>query len=162
MTPNAKILISLRDPVEREFSDYLFLKALNIFDSSFSNILERSFKGEIKEDPGIKVEVGLYFENVKRYLDTFGNENVKIVIFEDMIKNPKDQLKEILDFLGVNYDAKNFDVKHANSYESRSKQSKPSIPELEKNLLIDYYKENVQKLEEFLGRKLPWKNFERL
>ena len=135
MTPNAKILISLRDPVEREFSDYVFLIAIKILNSSFGDILEKSFQNNIREDPGIKVEVGLYSENVKRYLDIFGDKQVKILIFEDLIKNPKDQFKEILKFLEIEYDVENLNFKPVNSFELLAKQPKPTIPELEKKII---------------------------
>ncbi len=39
------------------------------------------------------------------------------------------------------------------------KQSRPTIDANDKKALIKYYKDDVKKLENFLGQKLPWKNF---
>ena len=39
-------------------------------------------------------------------------------------------------------------------------EEKPKMEENEKKLLINYYRDDVQKLKNLLGRKLPWKNFQ--
>jgi len=38
-------------------------------------------------------------------------------------------------------------------------EPKPIMSKDERTLLIDYYKEDVSKLQNILGCKLPWKNF---
>ena len=45
---------------------------------------------------------GLYYEQVKRYIDTFGRNRVHIYIFEEFINNPKKTCKEIFLCLGIN------------------------------------------------------------
>ena len=49
----------------------------------------------------------LYYENIKRYLDIFGKDNVLIIIFEEWINDPKNVLDEILEFLKINSSVKN-------------------------------------------------------
>ena len=39
------------------------------------------------------------------------------------------------------------------------KTKKPKMEETDRQTLIEYYRADVEKLEDFLGRKLPWKNF---
>ena len=39
-------------------------------------------------------------------------------------------------------------------------EPKPKINLEERKILIDFYKEDVQKLEKLLGKKFPWKNFQ--
>ena len=93
--PDAKIIIILRDPCQRIFSGYLMFKS--------ERGGKRSFHELIKTDPGF-LESSLYYYQVKRYLDIFGSKQVKVLIFEEFIKEPKAAIKEILDFLKVNYD----------------------------------------------------------
>ena len=95
--PNARILISLRDPVEREFSMYLMERAKGHIDTTFHDQIKWEFQH--RNDyfiPGLRVEVGLYSKAVKRYLDTFSHKQVKIVIFEEFIGNEKEALEEIV------------------------------------------------------------------
>ena len=106
MIPNARIVISLRDPLERLFSHYL----MNILDNqlklSFHDELQKELKcsrGFEYESPGIRLKASFYYEDVKRYLDFFGSKQVKIIIFEEFIKNPKGTINEILGFCGLNY-----------------------------------------------------------
>ena len=44
---------------------------------------------------------GSYYKHVKRYQDTFGKDNVHIIIFEDFVKNTESVYKKCLDFLKV-------------------------------------------------------------
>jgi len=89
VSPNAKILISLRDPVEREFSHFLMEKERYAkTEKTFREIIqiELNYKNSKKN---YALKHGLYSENVKRYLEIFGTCQVKIIIFEEWIKNPK-------------------------------------------------------------------------
>ena len=49
------------------------------------------------------VEFGMYYEQVKRYFEIFGKEQVKVMIFEEFVRHPEQSINEVLDFLGVNY-----------------------------------------------------------
>ena len=49
------------------------------------------------------VEFGMYYEQVKRYYDQFGLEQVKVIIFEEFIQQPEQTVNEILRFLGVDF-----------------------------------------------------------
>jgi len=49
-------------------------------------------------------DTSFYLDHVKRYLDTFGIENVKIIVFEEFIKNPDEIFKGVLDFLDIESD----------------------------------------------------------
>lgn len=103
--PNAKIIILLRDPVQRAYSQFLmdlkdgnqsetdFLKALNEDKNSESNIWGKSHLYE---------ELGLYYKQVKQYIDVFSMDQVKIIIYEDFINNTREVLSDILRFLNLN------------------------------------------------------------
>jgi len=115
--PDALILISLRDPVERAFSSFLNNRRYRKLKASFHEQLNQELKNDMDNNKTyIRLNAGLYFENVKRYLETFGPEQVKIVIFEEWVKNLKDTLEEILKFLGLNPHLKNFEEKTHNPY----------------------------------------------
>jgi hypothetical protein len=104
--PHARIVMSLRDPIERAYSQYLMAMKYATRKSSFYDELIRSYKKQEKVH-GISnmlyVELGMYYEQVKRYFDTFGREQVKVLIFEEFVQDPAKYVNEVLAFLGVNY-----------------------------------------------------------
>jgi len=75
--PDAKILISLRDPVERAFSHYLMVKGVGRVKTSFRDHLEKEINQELTDDiSNIGIYGNRYFENIKRYFDIFGRNQV--------------------------------------------------------------------------------------
>jgi len=104
VSPNAKILISLRDPAERAHSNYLHLKRMGRVNLSFNELLHKASKeGGDDYKANLGLYGGLYSENVKRYVDIFGSNNVMILIFEDWITDAKNTVEEILEFLAIDY-----------------------------------------------------------
>lgn len=49
-------------------------------------------------------EGGLYYEKVKRFLDVFGWEQVKVLLYEELYANPGRSLRDIFTFPGVRQD----------------------------------------------------------
>ena len=109
VSPNAKILISLRDPAERAHSNYLHLKRMGRVNLSFNELLHKATKeGGDDYKSNLGLFGGLYSENVKRYVNIFGSNQVKILIFEEWIKDAKNTVEEILEFLGNDYSYDDF------------------------------------------------------
>jgi len=114
VSPNSKIIITLRDPVEREYSHYkLVFRRTRLENIDYDDSFLQEIKKQIKEknnswEPGLRLETGLYTQNIKRYIEIFGKENVKIIIFENWIKDTKTMMIEILQFLKINYNLEKF------------------------------------------------------
>ena len=102
--PNAKILIILRNPVERAFSHFL----MNLKTGYTNNL---NFLDEIKKDYNkaykgwgvshLYIELGLYFNQIKRFMDVFDQNNVLILDFYDFKKNNQNIIDNICSFLGI-------------------------------------------------------------
>ncbi|MFO7790625.1 MAG: sulfotransferase domain-containing protein [Bacteroidota bacterium] len=136
MNPNAKILISLRNPVERAYSAYLHQISKDRETLSFSKALEEE-ENRIKNNYSFiwrYKQVGLYYKQVKNYLDVFGTENVKIILFDDIKNDITSVVHEVLEFLEVDTNLKvNASEKHRATGVYRFKKIneffyKPSIP----------------------------------
>lgn len=101
--PDAKVLIMLRDPVKRAFSQYLMdLRDGNQQEEDFMKALEND-KETIPKVWGrvhLYEEIGLYYNQVKQYLEIF-KSNCKVIIYEDFIKNIRAGLMDIFLFLEV-------------------------------------------------------------
>jgi len=111
LMPNAKILISLRDPVERELSHFLMFQGWRRTKRSFHDQLKIELENHKTSTEYFALKYGLYFDNVKRYVEIFGENQVKIIIFEEFIKKPEDIIQEILKFLNLNTKLLNLDTK---------------------------------------------------
>lgn len=117
--PNAKIIILLRDPVERTFSEYNSDMMKEKINCAFSKaILENPPPGKNYPNRGICqknniLERSLYYEQVKRYYDVFGAENVGVWFTEDLAKDPNQILKQIFNFLGIVAELPNTEHKYS-------------------------------------------------
>jgi Sulfotransferase family len=104
-TPRARIIMILRDPIERAFSHYLMhLRDGSETNLSFYDALKNDYDKETKVELGFShlyIGYGLYSEQVKRYLDIFGREQVKVIIFEEFVKDIKDTVRDVLRFLSI-------------------------------------------------------------
>jgi hypothetical protein len=93
--PDCRFLVILRNPVDRAYSHYGF---------RVKNFAEkRTFAQLLEQEPEIK-QKGLYFEQISRYLAFFPQENFLFLVFEETIKNPESILKQLAEFLSVEYE----------------------------------------------------------
>jgi hypothetical protein len=109
--PGARILVSLRDPVERLYSHYLMMLNNRPGMGSFQEEIERGLK--LQHDRSLAVlapDLGLYHEQVQRYLDVFGADRFKVIIFREFMADVPGTLQSVLDFLGVDHRLDEFDA----------------------------------------------------
>src|SRR5262245_19319223 len=72
-SPDCRIVVSLRDPVERAFSHYLMMRNNGVTERSFLDEIRRGF--ELRDRLNIALlrpDVGLYHDQVARYREVFG------------------------------------------------------------------------------------------
>jgi len=102
--PNSKIIIILRNPIERAFSEYLMNVRIGKETRSFSEAVEYEvFNSNLRwgQKPGLYVEAGLYYEQVKRYLDLFRSDQVLILLHEDLCNDFAKIMTQICNHIGV-------------------------------------------------------------
>ncbi len=102
--PRAKVVMVLRQPVFRAYSHYLMnVRDLWSCDSGFINALERDFFSSEKcwGKSHLYVELGLYFEQVSRYLKRFPESQIKIFLYEELKNDPVEFIKDLCEFLEV-------------------------------------------------------------
>jgi hypothetical protein len=101
--PGAKILMILRNPVERAFSQYLHALTNGVVRGPFWPLLQASARRPSGKFSALHplLEFGLYYEQVRRYWERFPKHNVRIHLYEEYRKQPDRVLAEIFRFLGV-------------------------------------------------------------
>jgi hypothetical protein len=102
--PDAKIIMILREPVERAYSAYTFLVGRETlgFEEGLSREQERKLKGF--EPMWWYKELGLYYGQVKHYLEVFGTGRVKVLLYDELFANPGQTLRDVFTFLQVKED----------------------------------------------------------
>ncbi len=102
--PDAKIIMVLRNPVERAFSHWLMdLRGDSVYRKSFIGAIENDQKQKEKGwgRNHLYIELGLYYEQVKRYLDIFPREQILILLYDDLKKDQLAFFDKIFKFLNV-------------------------------------------------------------
>ena len=104
LSEDIKIIIMLRNPVERAYSGYQHVKRYNVMENlSFEEALktaENRYKNTYDMTPASRyLELGLYSEQVKVFSESF--KNIHIIIYDDYKINFKVELDKVFNFLGV-------------------------------------------------------------
>lgn len=100
--PNAKIIIMLRNPIERAFSHYLMDYRLGLISDSFENIITKKSKHKNAHLFYQQyIEVSKYAKQIQRYLDFFEKENILFIDYEDFKKNVSKTVDKVYDFLNI-------------------------------------------------------------
>ncbi len=109
---DVKILIILRNPIDMSHSLWLHRKRDMKEDLSFFDALEKrdTYKND-RETNSNTIEYdwdylnrAKFYEQVKRYTDHF--KNVKVLIFENYVKNVDEEFPRICEYLGINSNVK--------------------------------------------------------
>ncbi len=110
--PNVKIIVCLRNPVDRFISHYLFNKSRKENIRNKTNYLAKKMKDEWQNEKKLLNE-GLYYKHLKKYFDLFPAKNIKILLYEDIKKNPQKFIQSLFEFLEVkkNFIPKNLKIK---------------------------------------------------
>ena len=101
--PHAKIIIMLRNPAKRAFSNYIHMVRDERETFSFEDALENEEKRKAMnwEFFWLYKELGLYSSQVERYVRCFGPDQVHIVLFEELNKDSIKVVQDLYMALGV-------------------------------------------------------------
>jgi hypothetical protein len=110
--PDARIIIILRNPVNMAFSYWQYMQVIGNEAKSFEEAIserERAYRmtEEFKRScvnwwaSYIYLDRALYFGQVKRYLDLFGRQRVKVYVFEEFFADLPRYCRDVFEFLGV-------------------------------------------------------------
>jgi len=119
----AKIIIILRNPIDRAFSYWLM-------DLRGKDVCRRSFIEAIVEDQRVVekgwgkshlyVELGLYYDQIMRYMNIFPEEQLLILLYDDMVENQNKFYQQICQFINIpfysDYSTKRYNVASVPKY----------------------------------------------
>ena len=103
--PEVKIIAILRNPVDRAYSNFIhhireglettedFKEALGLEEYRIKNNWWWGFH---------YTKASFYYNQLKRYYDIFPKENMKILLYDDLVESPSRLCKNLFHFIGVN------------------------------------------------------------
>lgn len=95
--PQAKLVASLRNPIDRAYSRYWNSKA------KFEKNSALSFEEKLADRPEF-LEEGCYVDQLRRFYELFPREQILVLLYDDLEKDPSNFIRQIYVFLGVDPD----------------------------------------------------------
>jgi len=154
--PKVKLIVLLRNPVDRAISQYYRWVNLNWENRSFEDAiadeverLKDNHDNIIGEEPGNYLARGIYVEFIKKWQALFPREQLLILKSEDFYAEPAAAMKQVLEFVGL-------PEHYLTEYANFNAGIYQPVSESMRRWLSDYFRPYNQQLEEFLGMKFNW------
>ena len=168
LLPDARLIVLLREPVERAFSHYHHMARLGLEDLSFPDAVaaeEQRLDGQLEEmtsNPLSRVlpfrrysyaARGFYADQLSHWFEHFPREQFLILDSAGFFADPGGTLRQILDFVG----AAPWTPAEFRNYSYANKPAEnPEIPEPTGSELHEMFAEPNRQLEQLLGIDLNW------
>lgn len=102
--PNAKLIVILRNPIERAYSNFLHHIREGYEPLSDFNEAIQEEKNRIDKNWwwGFHyIQVGFYYNQLKQYFNRFDTSQIKVYLYEDLKNTPVDVIRDIFKFIDV-------------------------------------------------------------
>lgn len=162
--PAMKLIVVLRDPVDRAYSHYQmefrwgrellpFDEALLREERELGTELARIAADPLTTSPSLLtcsyVARGRYLEQIERWLEVFPREQLFVVTSEELLSDPAGVVARIAAFLGIR-------EWRDDSYPLRGVREYVPIDPATRARLAETFAADNRRLAEFLGRELDW------
>ncbi|MDW3192755.1 MAG: sulfotransferase domain-containing protein [Cytophagales bacterium] len=165
LCPEAKIIVILRNPINRAFSQYQMecrkgREVHNSFEEAIEGEMERihEAKTDLLSNPldyhhtfenTSYLSRGIYIDQIEHWLKWYKRDQILILISETFFADPRKELKKVYDFLSISQTLPNdFTPYNVADYENMNEKTRLN--------LRDFFRPHNERLEEFLDRKLDW------
>ena len=161
--PNIKLVVILRNPTERAFSQYCHqnytwkTKASDPLSFSVA-IREEEKRFHIDEKSKYFYEYkyysykkrGIYIEQIKNWLKFFDKDKIHFIVLDELEQNFKQEIVNLMTFLNIERNNKEISNKIYNP------SPKSEMKEEDKAYLNSFFKSYNQELFDFLGKENIW------
>lgn len=169
LVPDAKIVLMVRDPVDRAFSQYHHNRRLGHEPLTFEDALDAEqdrLSGEIDrllEDPDYQAVAlrrfsyqarGHYAEQLRKWLEFYPLEQVMIISSDDLFGDADATLTQLLAFLELPERA--LETSRNFSYSTGARGSSPVMAPETRKRLAGAFDEPNRRFEALVGRKFGW------
>ena len=100
--PGSKIIIIIRNPVDRAYSHYRYSVMSFKEERTFGNAIKTDH-GNWNDEPDNRniIRPGMYSEFIPMWTDAFSESRVLILKYEEFFKDPASEIRAVFRFLGV-------------------------------------------------------------
>jgi hypothetical protein len=158
--PNAKIIVMLRNPVDRAYSQFNVSVKEKVETRSFhdaineeiENIKKENMKNfEISKNEFDYIKKGMYASQLKPWFDIISKDNIGIFSTEEFKKNNQNIYNMIFKFLGItNCEIKDNKIMEKGDYLPMNYNTR--------DLLLDFYKKHNEELFKLINKRFDWEN----
>lgn len=168
--PEIKLIVLLRDPVDRAYSHFLhskrfgldtvesFEEALAIEPLRITEDFEKLKKGEILHSDSVRnysyASRGLYFQQVSRWLNYFPTDQFLFIKSEEFYTNPAGIFRDVCRFLGVSVPS-GIDFRPSNIPDYQPNSYPPVSSEI-KQRLKPFFSADMSALSALIGKQFYW------
>ena len=170
--PNVKLLVIVREPVERAMSHHIHRIARkkeknSTFDTEIKSLLDRG-----TQETSILFLQSAYIDRLQQWLQTFGRNKIKLIDGDNFVKHPALELNEVEKFLNITpyftddhfvlnpvkkfYCLKRWATDTLHCMNKGKGRPHPEMLERTRKILQDYFRPFNEKLFLALGQKFPW------
>lgn len=169
MFPKIKLIVLLRNPVERAISHFYYFDLRNRrrrrvnkeadreFDQVFEiekksiNDLNTYFqKFNMREIQNYCISLGIYINQIKQWREYFPGSQMLIIDSDDLLNDTPNTVNRVFEFLGLpKYNLAGYETFNKNS-------GKKEIKKETMDQLYDFYEKYNRELEDYLGMKFNW------
>ena len=96
LLPSARLVVQLRNPIERAYSDYCMLYRRGSVGADIASYLGP----QLSTEPRF-LEDSLYFKHLSRFLDWYPASQLKVLLYDDIRRRPEQIIAEITTFLDL-------------------------------------------------------------
>jgi hypothetical protein len=168
--PKAKLIVLLRNPVDRAYSHYHFVRIRRYEPRSFEDAVQAEFDSYEREMQRMLADEsytsaqhrpwyvarGIYVDQLREWMSHFPREQFLVLLSEELFEGPEATLERVEDFLNLpNGDPHRFQE----IYDATNPGAKRRYPRMQpstRDRLLDYFGPHNRRLSEFLGLRLPW------
>lgn len=177
LLPHVKLIVLLRNPIDRAYSHHWLLIKNGFETLSFKDAIEQEpnrLAGELEKMQADEhyhsynyghfsyLTRGIYVDQLQRWLQYFPKEQLLLLKSEDLYSNPAKVMRQTFEFLEVPSDDYSCKPKKYKQYRLPVKKGykiKDSPPKMNSDLrqqLIEYFRPHNQRLKELVGRDFDW------
>ena len=162
LMPNVKLVVILRNPIERAYASYQWLVDAGMEDYTFEDAIKHNVDRRSKlKEPLTENKIdelnkpissyllrSIYLYDIKRWAEFFPIENMIFVKSEDLFKEPLSTVNTVLEFLNLNkldkIESENIDEKDI------------AISKEFRNELNEFFNPYNKKLYEYIRKDYGW------
>jgi hypothetical protein len=155
INPFVKLIVCLRNPITRAYSNYMMIKSRVLFIGSFEDEINNEYNYRWEQNKTFNtsgrhfIQKGFYYNQLVELFKWFPRHNVLILLHEDIMKDIQKEYNKIFEFLNIN----KIEIKFKKIFETKYDEKMSDEMQLK---LKSIFVNDIKKTEKLIGIKTNW------